>query len=306
MNNGKIRILVTGATGTVGSEVVRQLTSISSSSDYKNNNIRAAVHGQNKVDKVEEFVDKGVEIVNMDYTKPESISNALEKVDKIFLQTLPTHNVTDISSNFIREAKKKGVRSIVKLSAMGADSEPTSTILRLHGMEEKIIQESGIPYTFLRPSAFMQNFVTQFGNTIRTQNTIFAPAGNSKMSFIDVRDIAAISSKILTSNGVSQQYVNKSYDITGSDALSYSQTAEILSSEVGKKISYVDVTEEDARKGMKQMGADDWYIDAMLELFRITRAGYGSQTTTTAVEHIMGRKPIPFAQFAKDYAKVLI
>ena len=189
MNNGKIRILVTGATGTVGSEVVRQLTSISSSSDY-NNNIRAAVHGQNKVDKLEQFVDKGVEIVNMDYTKPETISNALEKVDKIFLQTLPTPNVTDISSNFIREAKKKGVRSIVKLSAMGADSEPTSTILRLHGMEEKIIQESGIPYTFLRPSAFMQNFVTQFGNTIRMQNIFYVPAGDAKMSFVDTRDIA--------------------------------------------------------------------------------------------------------------------
>ena len=86
--------------------------------------------------------------------------------------------------------------------------------------------------------------------------------------------------------------MNKSYDITGSDALSYSQAAEILSSEAGKKISYVDVTEEDARKGMKQMGADDWFIDVMLELFRITRAGYGSQTTT-AVEHIIGRKPIP-------------
>ena len=95
------------------------------------------------------------------------------------------------------------------------------------------------------------------------------------------------------------------YDITGSDALSYSQAAEILSSEVSKKISYVDVTEEDARKGMKQMGADDWFIGVMLELFRIIRKGYGSQTTT-AVEHILGRKPISFAQFAKDYAKVLI
>jgi uncharacterized protein YbjT (DUF2867 family) len=98
--------------------------------------------------------------------------------------------------------------------------------------------------------------------------------------------------------------VNKAYDITGSDALSYSHVAEILSSEVGKKTSYIDVTEEDARKGMKQMGADDWSIDIMLELFRITRAGYGSQTTIAA-EHIIGRKPISFAQFAKDYAQVL-
>ena len=66
------------------------------SSDYNNNIIRAAVHGQNKVDKLEQYADKGVEIVNLDYTKPETISNALEKVDKIFLQTLPTPNVTDI------------------------------------------------------------------------------------------------------------------------------------------------------------------------------------------------------------------
>jgi uncharacterized protein YbjT (DUF2867 family) len=188
---------------------------------------------------------------------------------------------------------------------MGADSEPGSTILRLHGKEEKIIEESGIPYTFLRPPAFMQNFITQFGHTIRTQNIFYVPAGDAKMSFVDTRDIAAIASKILTNNnGGSQQHVNKTYDITGSDTLSYSQVAQILSNEVGKKISYVDITEEDARKGMKQTGADDWFIDVMLELFRIIRAGYGSQTTT-AFERIIGRKPISFVQFAKDYAEVL-
>ncbi|MFL6378176.1 MAG: NmrA family NAD(P)-binding protein [Nitrososphaeraceae archaeon] len=225
------------------------------------------------------------------------------------MQTLPIPDVTDIISNLIKEAKKNDVKHIVKLSAMGADSEPGSTILRLHGKEEKIIEESGIPYTFLRPPAFMQNFITQLGYTIRTQSAFYVPAGDAKMSFIDARDVADIAARILTNNnnnknGGSQQHVNKAYDITGSDALSYSHVAEILSSEVGKKISYIDVTEEDARKGMKQMGADDWSIDIMLELFRITRAGYGSQTTTAA-EHIIGRKPISFAQFAKDYAQVL-
>jgi uncharacterized protein YbjT (DUF2867 family) len=306
MNNNRetTTILVTGSTGTVGSEVVKQLISISPSSS-SHHNIRAAVHSQNKADPLKQFGNKGVEIVDLDYAKPETVVGALNKVDKLFLQTLPVPDITDITSNLVKVAKKNDVKHIVKLSAMGADSEPGSTILRLHGKEEKIIEESGIPYTFLRPPAFMQNFITQFGHTIRTQNIFYVPAGDAKMSFVDTRDIAAIASKILTNNnGGSQQHVNKTYDITGSDTLSYSQVAQILSNEVGKKISYVDITEEDARKGMKQTGADDWFIDVMLELFRIIRAGYGSQTTT-AFERIIGRKPISFVQFAKDYAEVL-
>jgi uncharacterized protein YbjT (DUF2867 family) len=301
-NHQEKTILVTGATGTVGSEVVKQLAAISSSSGY---NVRAAVHSNNKSVKLRQLDSEGVEIVDLDYTKQETVAHALNNVDKIFLQTLPTPNVADICSNIINEAKKNGVKYIVKLSAMGADSEPRSTILRLHGEEEKIIEDSGIPYTFLRPPAYMQNFVTQFGHTIKTQNAFYVPAGDAKMSFIDSRDIGAITAGILTRNnsGSSLQHKNKAYDITGPDAISYGQAADILSSEDGKKISYVNITEEDARKGMKQIGMGGWFIDIMMELFRINRAGYGSETTTV-VEDITGRKPIPFAQFAKDYAEV--
>jgi uncharacterized protein YbjT (DUF2867 family) len=301
-NHQEKTILVTGATGTVGSEVVKQLAAISSSSGY---NVRAAVHSNNKSVKLRQLDSEGVEIVDLDYTKQETVAHALNNVDKIFLQTLPTPNVADICSNIINEAKKNGVKYIVKLSAMGADSEPRSTILRLHGEEEKIIEDSGIPYTFLRPPAYMQNFVTQFGHTIKTQNAFYVPAGDAKMSFIDSRDIGAITAGILTRNnsGSSLQHKNKAYDITGPDAISYGQAADILSSEAGKKISYVNITEEDARKGMNQIGMSDWFIDIMMELFRIIRAGYGSETTMV-VEDITGRKPISFAQFAKDYAKV--
>ena len=301
-NHQEKTILVTGATGTVGSEVVKQLAAISSSSGY---NVRAAVHSNNKSVKLRQLNSEDIEIVDLDYTKQETVAHALNNVDKVFLQTLPTPNVADICSNIINEAKKNGVKYVVKLSAMGADSEPRSTILRLHGEEEKIIEDSGIPYTFLRPPAYMQNFVTQFGHTIKTQNAFYVPAGDAMMSFIDSRDIGAITAGILTRNnsGSSLQHKNKAYDITGPDAISYGQAADILSSEAGKKISYVNITEEDARKGMNQIGVSDWFIDIMMELFRIIRAGYGSETTTV-VEDITGRKPISFAQFAKDYAKV--
>jgi uncharacterized protein YbjT (DUF2867 family) len=135
-NRETTTILVTGSTGTVGSEVVKQLISISPSSSR--HNIRAAAHSQNNTGKLKEFVNKGVEIVDLDYAKPETVTSALNKVDKLFLQTLPVPDITSITSNLVKEAKKNDVKHIVKLSAMGADSEPGSTILRLHGKEEKL------------------------------------------------------------------------------------------------------------------------------------------------------------------------
>jgi uncharacterized protein YbjT (DUF2867 family) len=237
--------------------------------------------------------------------QPETITNALIDINRLFLQTLPVPDAINICS-IIREAKKNGVKYIVKLSAMGADSKPGSTILRLHGEEEEIFKESGISYTFLRPPAFMQNFITQFGQTIKTQNAFYAPApaGDAKMSFVDTRDIAAIAAAMLMNgnNGSDKQHMNKACDITGQEALSYSQVAEILSNGIGRKISYININENTAKEGMKEMGMNDWLINIMIELFRIIRMGYGSETTAE-IERITGRKPIAFAQFIKDYAE---
>ena len=193
----------------------------------------------------------------------------------------------------------------MKLSVIDADAEPGIMITRLHRQEEKIIEESGIPYTFLRVGAFMQNFINFFGQTIKTQNAIYIPAGDGKVSFVDVRDIAAIATEILSAknNGTKskQQYENKKYVITGNEAVSYSQSAEILSNILGRRISYVNVSEEDARKAMKNTGMEDWLVDALLEIYNIIRSGYASQTTAI-IEQITRRKPISFEQFVRDYA----
>ncbi len=149
----------------------------------------------------------------------------------------------------------------------------------------------------------MQNFVNYFGHTIKTQNAFYIPAGNGKVSFVDVRDIAAVAVKILLTenNGEQKQYENKTFHITGQEALSYSRVSDILSKVIGRKISYIDITEEDARKGMKEIGIEEWLIDAMIELDNIIRAGHTAQTTDV-IERIIGRKPIPFEQFVRDYA----
>ena len=287
-------ILVTGATGTVGSEVVKQL--VSSSTDQIV--IRAGVHSENKADKFKKY--KTVEIVSIDYDKPETIANALNNVDKLFLLTPPSVEMVDTTSRLVKEAKKNCVKFIVKLSAMGADLEPGFTGGRLHRQAEEIIEESGIPYISLRPNAFMQNFVNRSGQTIKNQNAFYFPAGDAKISFVDVRDVAAVAAEVLTKNG--SQDLNKVYDITGPEALSHSQVAEELSESTGRNISYIDISEEDARRGMKKVGMGDWFIQNAMELYNIYKAGYASETTTV-VEQITGRKPISFSQFAKDYVE---
>ena len=146
----------------------------------------------------------------------------------------------------------------------------------------------------------MQNFVNYFGETIKNQNAIYIPAGEGKVSFVDVRDIASVAVALLTRNDA--KYTNKAYSITGKEVLSYGQAAEVLSKELGRTISYIDIPEPDARKGMMKMGMEDWLIDAMMEYYTIIKSGHASETTST-VEEVTGRKPILFSQFAKDYAQ---
>ena len=163
---------------------------------------------------------------------------------------------------------------------MGDNMEPGTTIGRLHRQEEKIIEKYGMPYTFLRPNGFMQNFV-RAGQIIRNQNAFYLPGGDARVSFVDVRDAAAVAPKVLLltkGNGSEQQqHENKSYDITGTEALSYSQATEIISTPLGRKISYTAISEEDARKGMREAGLEDWYIDAMMEFYNNAMELYGSR-----------------------------
>lgn len=179
---------------------------------------------------------------------------------------------------------------------MGADLQADVGTMRLHRQAENIIEESGIPFTFLRPNEFMQGFINFQGPTIKNNNTFYLPAEDAKVSIVDVRDIAAMAVKaLLDKNG----HHNKTYLITGPEALSYYQAAEILSNATGKKIVYINISEEEARGALKEMGMDDWLISTILELYTYYTKGYASQVSS-AVEEVTGKRPITFAQFARD------
>lgn len=287
-------ILVTGATGTVGSEVINQLSG--AAADV---NIRAAAHSIENLKKI--VKSDIVEPVEMDYDKPDSLKDALKDVDRVFLLTPFQSDMVELSSNFLKEIENAGnIKHIVKLSVMGADSEPGIIGSRLHRQVEKMMEDTAIPFTFLRPNFFMQNFVNFFSQSIKEQGAFYLPAGDGRVSFVDVRDIASVAVQTLTKNNVGR-HNGKAYNITGPEAISYGDVARILSDQLGKKISYVDISEDAARKGMKESGWDDWTINYMMELFNIIRMGYLSQVSSV-IEEVTEKRAISFNQFAKDYS----
>jgi uncharacterized protein YbjT (DUF2867 family) len=285
-------ILVTGATGNIGSEVVKELLS-----DAPDVSIKAAVHSSQNVKKVKS--DARVKVIQIDYKEPETVRETLNGVDKLFLLTPDVPNAADLASNVVIEAKKAGIKQIVKQSVMGAALEADVGTMRLHRQVEKFIEQSGIPFTFLRPNEFMQNFINFHSPSIKGNNAFYVPLEDAKVSLVDVRDIAAVAVKSLIDE---DKHKNKTYLITGPEALSYHQVAEILSNTTGRKINYVNISDGEARAAMKDIGMSDWLINTVSELSEYFRKGKASEISP-AVEDVTGNKPISFSQFAKDYAE---
>lgn len=280
-------ILVTGSTGNVGSQVVKQLSSFKGK-------VRAAVQSKNRA---QEIKNTGAELVEMNFNNTETVNAAFKGVQKLFLLTPFAPNMVEISENLVEQARKANVDHIVKQSAFGSNMNQVTTRNRLHQEVEEIIELSGINYTFLRPMPFMQNYLG-FADSIRTQGTFSIPVGDSKTSFVDTRDIAAVAVQALTK---SKEHTNKVYNITGPEAISNYEIAEILSNIGKKRITYVDVSDNDARRRMKNSGMQEWAVESLMELFGFQKDGNAS-IVSLDVERITDRKPISFVQFATDYA----
>ena len=277
-------ILVTGASGNIGSEVVKKLVAGGAK-------VRAASRGGKAPTGAGQ-----VESVDVDFAKGESVRAALKGVDALFLLVPSTPNQAELDALVVDEAKKAGVQFIVKSSVIGAEREGY-TFARWHRAGEKAVERSGIPHAFVRPNTFMQNMKNFFAGTIKGQGAFYFPAKDSKTSFVDVRDIAAVAAKLLTSPG----HQGKAYTVTGPAALTYAEVAATLGAAIGKKVSYVDLPPADFKKSMMGFGAPEWMADAMIDMGRYTIEG-GCAEVSGAVQAVTGNKPIAFETYAKDFA----
>lgn len=276
-------IFVTGATGNIGREVVKELINMGQP-------VRAAVIDERDA----QGIPQGVEIALFDFADPASYEPALAGVEKIFLMRPP--QITDIEHTlnpFVDCAKSVGVRHIVFVSLLGIENNTRVP----HYAVEQHIKSRDLPYTFLRPSFFMQNLNTTHREEIRVRDEIYVPVGDARTSFIDTRDIGAVAARVLTE----EEHENRAYDLTGAEALDYFQVAEVFSAVLGRKITYQNPSNLGFIWYSWRRGIPMKFVLVMSMLYASTRKGM-ADVITEEVSQVLGRPPISFRQYVEDYA----
>jgi uncharacterized protein YbjT (DUF2867 family) len=282
-------ILVTGATGLNGGELVRLLSA-------RGVPVRALVRDASRAAALSSLPN--VDIVEGDMAHPETLDQPLRGVDRAMLISSSNASMLDVQSNFIDAARKAGVTHMVKLSGIIPEIDSPFRFARMHGEIELRLERSGIAFTHLRAGEFMHSYFRQVP-AIVARGALFLPMEDAQIASIDVGDIAEVAAKALTESG----HEGKTYPLTGPEALTMAEVAQKLSAATGKEIGYVNVDPEEAKKARLAAGMPEYNADALDELFAERRKGKESQVYPT-FEEIIGRRPTSFDEFARRNAAI--
>ncbi len=277
-------VLVTGATGNVGTEVVQALHKAGQL-------VRAAVRD---VAKAEGRFGEGVEYVQFDFKRPATFEAAFKDVKRLFLVRPP--DISNVQRDIwpaIEAAKRAGVEQIVFLSLFGVENNKIVP----HYKIEKLLRASGLKWTFLRASFFMQNLDTTQRQDIKENNNLFVPAGRGKTSFIDVRDIGAVAALALTQDG----HANKAYDLTGSEALDYYQVAAIFTEVLGRRVGYSQPSAVRFLWQWWRVRKTSLAFSLVMTLLYVTVALGRAGKISPQLAQLLGRPPLTVRQYVEDY-----
>jgi uncharacterized protein YbjT (DUF2867 family) len=282
-------ILVTGATGLNGGELVRLLSA-------RGVPVRALVRNASRAAALSSLAN--VEIVEGDMERPETLAEPLRGVDRAMLISSSNAAMLDVQSNFIDAARKAGVTHMVKLSGIIPDIDSPFRFARMHGEIELKLERSGIAFTHLRAGEFMHSYFRQVP-AIVARGALFLPMEDARIASIDVGDIAEVAAKALTESG----HEGKTYPLTGPEALTMAEVAKKLSAATGREISYVNVAPEEAKRARLAAGVPEYTADALDELFAERRKGKESEVYPV-FEELIGRRPTSFDEFARRNAAI--
>jgi len=278
------KILIIGATGSVGFEVATRLTNI-------NQKVKIAVRDTEKAKSIN---IKNAEFIHFDYHQPKTFNNAFESVEKVLLVSPPSYlKIQDNVIDAIDSAIDNGVKLIVNISAISVESELDHPMKQI----EDHIKNNNIDSVFLRPNCYMQNFKDLFRNLIIEDNQISVPAEDSKVCFVDVRDVADVAVKALTDDTLR----NNTYKLTGQQSMNMHVVAHLFSERLNRNIDYNNISDELFEKTLRTAGWPASTITGTMQLCSHVKSGE-TAVKSNDIEQILGRAPIKFEQFINDYA----
>ncbi len=285
------KVLITGATGNVGFEVLSALNKLDHQLEIYAG-VRDTEFGNEKL------ASFNIKKIKFDFTNSETFVPAIKNIDLLFLLRPP--QISDVNKYFaplIQIAKQSSVKHIVFLSVQGVEK---SKIIPHHKIE-KLIVDSKIPYTFLRPAYFMQNFTTTLRNDLVNHQTIYLPAGQAKFTIIDVEDIGSVTAKVINEP---QNHINKSYELTNNETLTFTEMAEKISSEIGKTINFISPNLLQFFLAKRKENMPSMLIIVMIMLHYFPRF-QKTPKTTDCVKIITGQEPKSFDNFVLTNKKQL-
>ena len=283
-------ITVIGARGKVGIELLKQLSEQGIPCRAVTRDVKNSIHLPH------------VTWIGGDLADVSGLPHLLAGSTRLFLNTDFSPRMAEMKAAVIAAAKKSGVRHIAYLSYGLMPEEiiekSNSMVHQQHIQAEQALIHSGLDWTIIRPSAFMQSWLTELAPTIIRERKIHEAPGEGRMPYIDTRDIAEVLSKVLT---FPEKHRGKIYELTGGEPVSFYQVAEAIGQAIGEAVTYLPETPEDTRNRLQEKGYPEWAIQLLLYFAQCQREGRVAYTTNTLPE-ILGRPGRTIYSFARDYA----
>lgn len=280
------KIFIAGAAGNIGSALIDTIE-----------NRDEVVAGVHSPDKGKALTAEGVEARVYDFNDVDSMVAAMDGCDRMFLVLPFEEKLARYGRLAVDAAMKADIEYIVRSSGYGASSDAHWRLGREQGMVDQFVEDSGIPFTILRPNTFMQNFTSHYADMVRS-GTLTMPEEDYSVSYIDVRDIAACAAQLFAD---SEDHVGNFYALTGPEGLTLTQVAEQISTASGLDVTYTNVPEEQFIDGLKAAGIPEWNINMIVSLTRVVKLGMIGNVTQ-AVEYLTGSPARSFADFAAENA----
>jgi uncharacterized protein YbjT (DUF2867 family) len=291
-----LSVLVLGATGNVGTPLVEAL-------QKRDVRVRAAIRkvpivqdirGKEKAGRKGTSVQP-IEYIAFNYFDPDTYSKAMSGVDVLYLLTPVIPEPLALVKSLLEAAKKAGIKKVVRQSAFGANRiQKNVRLLHWHHECEKAVVESGVPYVILRPTGFFQNYFS-YAEEISSAGVFHMALGSDRSSYIDARDVAQIAAVTLCEDG----HEGREYDLTGPQALSNEDIADLLSDATGDQIKFVPISDEVERRDLIENGMPDWLADGLVELHRHWRGENAAQVLST-IRDVTRKDSTPFEKFARE------